>query len=92
MPKAVARLAKQVTDGVDISIKEGDLDNAKRFLAHADRVPGGAVPFRTRMRWFALINFPRLMVMYHRLRTSKEDISRRFVLRSFATFADPPWH
>ena len=67
-PVALARWTKQVTDGFDLALKAGDRDHARWFLAHAAAVPQGNIPRRTRLRWWALLHWPRLMRAYASIR------------------------
>jgi glycosyltransferase involved in cell wall biosynthesis len=66
--EALARWTKQVTDGFDLAYRAGEPDHARWFLRHAPQVPHGAVPLRMRLRWRALLAFPRLMAHYARVR------------------------
>lgn len=67
-PEALARWKRQITGGFDKAYDGGDMVNARWFLKHASQVPEGGLSWRTRMRWWALLNLPGLMRAYGRLR------------------------
>lgn len=68
VPGAVQRWSLQVVRGFEKALKAGDRDHARWFLKHAGAVPQGAITRRTRLRWWALLHWPRLMRAYARLR------------------------